>query len=216
VSDLENNFVSVLTQSRIIYWLAKQLNNDELQGFGPLASLTMQDLKLGYRSVITISEDKLALEAFLLIHQQDVSGVAVLDKYRRLSGSISVTDLKDIGSCATMFTKLFVTVGQFVRSKVEGGQHRFAYYVTQEDSVRSVLELMHEHKIHRVFVVSNSAERHLVGVVSTNDILARAERFENDWIVASHFSTRMHPDQIQRIVSRRLPEGLRQRVKIWL
>jgi ribonuclease Z len=57
---------------------------------------------------------------------------------------------------------------------------------------------------------------HKYGHMHLDDILARAERFENDWIVASHFSTRMHPDQIQRIVARRLPEGLRQRVKIWL
>jgi ribonuclease Z len=57
---------------------------------------------------------------------------------------------------------------------------------------------------------------HKYGHMHLDDILARADRFENDWIIASHFSTRMHPDQIQRIVSRRLPEGLRQRVKIWL
>ncbi|HEX8199864.1 MAG TPA: MBL fold metallo-hydrolase [Isosphaeraceae bacterium] len=57
---------------------------------------------------------------------------------------------------------------------------------------------------------------HKFGHMHLDDILARADRFENDWIIASHFSTRMHPEQIQRIVARRLPEGLRQRVKIWL
>ena len=57
---------------------------------------------------------------------------------------------------------------------------------------------------------------HKYGHTHLDDIIARAERFENDWIIASHFSTRLHPDQIHRIVSKRLPEGLRQRVKIWL
>ena len=57
---------------------------------------------------------------------------------------------------------------------------------------------------------------HKFGHMHLDDILTRAARFENDWIIASHFSTRMHPDQIQRIVTKRLPEGLRQRVKIWL
>jgi ribonuclease Z len=57
---------------------------------------------------------------------------------------------------------------------------------------------------------------HKYGHMHLDDILARAERFENDWIIASHFSTRMHPDQIQRIIARRLPEGLRPRMKIWL
>ncbi len=57
---------------------------------------------------------------------------------------------------------------------------------------------------------------HKFGHTHLDDILARADRFHNDWIVASHFSTRLHPDQIHRIVSKRLPESLRSRVKIWL
>ena len=35
-------------------------------------------------------------------------------------------------------------------------------------------------------------------------------------IIASHFSTRLHPEQIQRIVEQRLPESLRGRLKVWL
>jgi len=57
---------------------------------------------------------------------------------------------------------------------------------------------------------------HKYGHTHLDDIVARAERFENEVIVASHFSTRLHPDQIQRIVDRRLPEGLRSRLKVWL
>lgn len=57
---------------------------------------------------------------------------------------------------------------------------------------------------------------HKFGHTHLDDILARADRFENDWIIASHFSTRLHPDQIQRIIERRLPASLRPRLKIWL
>jgi ribonuclease Z len=57
---------------------------------------------------------------------------------------------------------------------------------------------------------------HKFGHMHLDDILARADRFENDWIIASHFSTRLPPDAIQRIVEKRLPERLRSRVKIWL
>ena len=41
-------------------------------------------------------------------------------------------------------------------------------------------------------------------------------RFKNELIIASHFSTRLHPDQIQRIVEKSLPDSLRGRLKIWL
>nr|WP_315852010.1 MBL fold metallo-hydrolase [Tautonia rosea] len=57
---------------------------------------------------------------------------------------------------------------------------------------------------------------HKYGHMHLDDFVARADRFKNDWIIASHFSTRLHPDLIQKIVTRTLPDGLRDRVKIWL
>jgi ribonuclease Z len=57
---------------------------------------------------------------------------------------------------------------------------------------------------------------HKYGHTHLDDFLARADRFENELIIASHFSTRLHPDQIQRIVEKRLPERLKSRLKVWL
>ena len=57
---------------------------------------------------------------------------------------------------------------------------------------------------------------HKFGHTHLDDIIARASLFENEVIVASHFSTRMHSDQIARIVEKRLPDVLRGRLKVWL
>ena len=57
---------------------------------------------------------------------------------------------------------------------------------------------------------------HKYGHTHLDDFIARADRFENELIIASHFSTRLHPDQIQRIIDKRLPERLRARLKVWL
>jgi ribonuclease Z len=57
---------------------------------------------------------------------------------------------------------------------------------------------------------------HKYGHTHLDDLLARADRFENEVIIASHFSTRLHPDQIVRIVEKRLPESLKGRLKVWL
>jgi ribonuclease Z len=57
---------------------------------------------------------------------------------------------------------------------------------------------------------------HKFGHTHLDDILERAERFENDWVIASHFSTRLPPNAIEKIIARRLPESLRQRLKVWL
>ena len=57
---------------------------------------------------------------------------------------------------------------------------------------------------------------HKFGHTHLDDVIARADRFENEVIIASHFSTRLHPDQILRIVDKRLPDSLRGRLKVWL
>ena len=57
---------------------------------------------------------------------------------------------------------------------------------------------------------------HKYGHTHLDDFVARADRFENEVIIASHFSTRLHPDQIQRIIDKRLPDSLRGRLKVWL
>ena len=57
---------------------------------------------------------------------------------------------------------------------------------------------------------------HKYGHTHLDDIIARADRFENECVILSHFSTRLHPETIQKIVEKRLPECLRGRIKIWL
>jgi ribonuclease Z len=57
---------------------------------------------------------------------------------------------------------------------------------------------------------------HKFGHIHLDDILERADRFENELIVASHFSTRYHDNQIQRMVEQKLPPSLRGKVLLWL
>ena len=57
---------------------------------------------------------------------------------------------------------------------------------------------------------------HKYGHTHLDDFIERAELFKNEVIIASHFSTRLHSDTIQRIVEKKLPEILKSRLKIWL
>ena len=58
------------------------------------------------------------------------------------------------------------------------------------------------------------AHRH--GHIHLQDIVERADEFDNDAIVAGHLSTRCHDDRIRRIVERKLPDSLRGRLHLWL
>ena len=57
---------------------------------------------------------------------------------------------------------------------------------------------------------------HKYGHTHLDDFIARADRFENEVIIASHFSTRLHPDSIARIIEKKIPESLKSRLKVWL
>ena len=57
---------------------------------------------------------------------------------------------------------------------------------------------------------------HKFGHMHIDDLLERAERFKNEVIILAHFSTRYHERQIKNAVTKRLPEGLKERVRLWL
>ena len=57
---------------------------------------------------------------------------------------------------------------------------------------------------------------HKFGHMHLDDVVERAGSFKNELIIFSHFSTRYHPQEIRRLLEGRLPEGLRERVRLWL
>lgn len=57
---------------------------------------------------------------------------------------------------------------------------------------------------------------HKFGHTHIDDIIERAEKFENELIIVTHFSTRYHDREIRRVVEARLPEQIRDRVKLWI
>ena len=57
---------------------------------------------------------------------------------------------------------------------------------------------------------------HKFGHTHLDDILERAELFKNELVILGHFSTRYMDNQIRKAVEKRLPEGLKERVHLWL
>ncbi len=57
---------------------------------------------------------------------------------------------------------------------------------------------------------------HKFGHTHIDDIIERAEKFENEVIIVTHFSTRYHEREIRRVLEKRMPEQLRDRVHVWL
>lgn len=57
---------------------------------------------------------------------------------------------------------------------------------------------------------------HKHGHMHLDDFVERRDRFQNEWIIASHFSTRYHQNHIQKLVERALPDRLGGRLHLWL
>ena len=56
---------------------------------------------------------------------------------------------------------------------------------------------------------------HRFGHLHLEDFVERADRFENEVIVAGHVTTRDSPEDVSKLANERMPPGLRARLKIW-
>jgi len=57
---------------------------------------------------------------------------------------------------------------------------------------------------------------HKLGHIHLDDLIERRERFQNELIIASHFSTRYHARQVHGHVEKMLPDMLDGRLHLWL
>ena len=57
---------------------------------------------------------------------------------------------------------------------------------------------------------------HRYGHMHLDDFVERQDRFQNELIVAGHFSTRYHPHEVRKLLAARMPERLRGRLKVWI
>jgi ribonuclease Z len=57
---------------------------------------------------------------------------------------------------------------------------------------------------------------HKFGHMHLDDLLERAEKFQNELIICAHFSTRYNAQEVRRLMEAKLPPSLRDRVKLWI
>jgi ribonuclease Z len=57
---------------------------------------------------------------------------------------------------------------------------------------------------------------HKHGHMHLDDWVERRDRFQNELVIAGHFSTRYHDKQVRHLVERKLPDMLGGRLRLWL
>jgi CBS domain-containing protein len=167
VVDSQGNLTSVLTQSRVVHWLA---NRSEWV-MGDIATMSVDDFRLGYGDVVTVNHNEKTINgthlderqigdcnssleidaAFLKMYKMNVSGVAVVDDSDTVIGNISVSDLKDIGYGANMFRKLYVSCGTFLNRKIEGGLVPKLVYANRSTTIKEMLDRFRDNRCATLF-----------------------------------------------------------------
>jgi len=166
VTDSEGHLTSILTQTRLVRYLANRVNE-----IGPITNIPIERLGLGNNPVIGIKHTEPAINAFLKIYQYNIGGVAVFNDEDKIIGNISISDLKDVGFSLDMFRKMFVKAKQFLYRKVEGADVPRVVWVSKQSSITELLNKFKQHWIHRIYMLDPKT-RKAVDVISASDMIS--------------------------------------------
>jgi len=159
-------FFSVLSQSKIVQYISEHISQY------PIAKITVTEIKLGFRDVLTIDVNKTVLEALSLLTNFKISGIAVT-QHDKIIGNISASDLSDI-------YRLPKGLSEVLNSPISeyfAGKRSVPIFIhPNEATLESVYKLVVQEKIHRVYLVE---EEKLVGIITLSDLLAL-------WAVHTH------------------------------
>jgi len=164
------NLVNVLSQSDLVYFLAKHTLS-----FSSMAQTTIAQLGWGRGEVVQISKGMPALHAVQLLAENAVHGIAIVDEMNRLVGNFSSTDLQTITE--DKFQHLALPVEQFMDMAFsQQAQMKCPLYSSRapiacdaSSTLEAVLLRMALERVHRVYVVEPNMV--LLGVISLTDVI---------------------------------------------
>jgi len=170
VIDTDRKLITVVTQSQIVDILIR--NMDIL---GEKKDKPVSFTECYFEDVISVHEESVAVEAFRLMVEKNVSGLAVINKEGKLVGNISLKDLKAMSTDLRLFWRLYQTVHNFLQkvrqenNEKSGDRPRTIVTVKPNDTLETVIKRLKEHKIHRVYIVDDNKKP--IGIISLKDVL---------------------------------------------
>jgi ribonuclease Z len=161
-----------------------------------------EEVELSRELVVTVSRTQ---------HTVPSLGFVVWDRRRKLKPEfhdLSGEEIRDLRLAGTEVTKevRIPRLAYLGDSSPEGLDACPAMYEA-EVLIAEVTFVAPSHRKHKI---------HKFGHMHLDDIVERRDRFSNQLIVASHFSTRYQPRQIHRFFEKAFPDLLGGRLHIWL
>jgi len=160
------DLVGLVSQTDVLKWIQPYIEESEI------GNRTILETGLGLdKSVIKIDKGKTTREAFKLILEHNISGIAVTGVFEELYGNISGTDFKIVFETnATDFELLDLTIEEFMKRIPPNPI--FGYnpiFVTPQDSLKVLVRKFVDPGVHRIFVVHNVMK--ICGIISMIDFI---------------------------------------------
>jgi CBS domain-containing protein len=159
----------MITQTALIKFISDNCPTKELQQ-------TIKEAKIPYeKKVASVLDTANASEAFTLLDNRRLSGVAVVDEDGKLIGNTSARDIKlaaiDEGKTA-MDMDIISYLAKVRQSHIEKKERYPSCHVHENATVANVIDLLAKTGYHRVFVVDENVRP--IGVISVSDITSYA------------------------------------------
>ena len=146
------------------------------------------------------------VEAFRAVHRIPTLGYALIEQRRRLRADLHGLSSEEIRARRQSGEE----VSEVADEPVVAFCGDTTIDVLRHDLVRKAKVLVLEATF--LDEVSTVERARRFGHVHLDEVIARAEEFENQAILLTHFSARYTAERVQRILAARLPESLRARV----
>lgn len=176
IVDQSRQLISVITQSQLVEFTFRNVAL-----LGAKRSKLVKDMTYNLHEVYHVNPKDVALKAFSVMAENNVTGIAVLDDEGLLVDQISMRDLKAMAPDGKLFWRLYKPVSDYLsnikKSRTDphaGERPNDIVTVTPEDTLETVMGLIVANRIHRVYVVESASHKKPVGIITMRDIMLEA------------------------------------------
>lgn len=157
---------NIISQSDVLAFLTKNLTGPSL---GMLAGKTLEELRVGTPSVISMSTTAQAIHAVFLMFFNKVSAVAITDEQGKLVANLSASELRGVGP--DHLDWLLLPINDFLKKISETVEKKLSFPLTchTDTKIEDAINMMGTYRVHRIWIVDFSGVP--IGVVSLTDIM---------------------------------------------
>jgi len=176
----QGDLVNVITQSRLIQFISNIVDSI------PKCKKSLTELKMDNKSLVCVLENQTAYEAFRIMKERNMTGLAVINSNGALLGNISISDLKLISyrpSYWSFLSKTVVEYLQAIRSNPDTKIRSHVFALLEDSSSKYplvlkcrphhslgfVIRMLAYYRVHRLYVVDDLGIPS--GVITLTDIL---------------------------------------------